>query len=203
MGERGTGNAEKRKRDVDYVVGTLRRISSGDAFVRPEGTPKSAERDLDIYVPNKQSADAASGDIVRLKVSGKPGPRGKPTGKVVDIVERATNVFVGTYDEVAGSAVVSVDGKVFGDPIYVGDPGAKGVAIGDKVVIEMVRFPSQLRDGEGVITKVLGDRGEPGVDTLAIKYEFGLPGDFPRRPSRLPAKKRPSSTSRSPRDAAT
>lgn len=167
------------KRDGKYVVGTLRRISSGDAFVRPEGTPASAQRDLDIFVGAKQSGDAASGDVVRLAVSSRPGPRGKPNGRVVDIVERATNVFVGTYDELNGSAVVAIDGKVFGDPIFVGDPGAKGANVGDKVVIEMVRFPSQIRDGEGVITKVLGDSGAPGVDTMAVKYEYGLPGDFP------------------------
>lgn len=169
----------KRQRSGEkYVVGTFRRISSGDGFVRPEGTPASAERDLDIFVGGKNTGDAASGDVVRLVVSGKPGPRGKPNGKVVDIVERATNQFVGTYHESAGSAEVEVDGKVFGEAIYVGDPGTKGAKEGDKVVIEMVRFPSQVRGGEGVITRVLGERGAPGVDTLAVKYEFGLPGDF-------------------------
>lgn len=177
-GEAGKQKTEKKRDDGKYVVGTLRRISSGDAFVRPEGTPASAERDLDIFVGAKQSADATNGDIVRLSLSGR-GRRGKPEGRVVDIVERATNVFVGTYDEVEGRALVDLDGKVFGDPVYVGDPGAKAANIGDKVVVEMVRFPSQVREGEGVITKILGDRAAPGVDTMAIKYEYGLPGEFP------------------------
>ncbi|MEQ8847844.1 ribonuclease R [Botrimarina sp.] len=181
MGE-SNGESEKGKpaerRGSNYVVGTFRRISSGDGFVRPEGTPKSADRDLDIFVGAKQSGDAASGDVVRIEVSGKPGPRGKPNGRLVDIVERATNVFVGSYYEEGGVGMVEVDGKVFGSGIYVGDPGAKGANEGDKVVVEMVRFPSQVRDGEGVITKVLGDRAAPGVDTLAIKYEFDLPGEF-------------------------
>ncbi len=42
----------------------------------------------------------------------------------------------------------------------------------------MVRFPSHMRDGEGVIVEVLGPRGEPGVDTMSIIYEFNLPGEF-------------------------
>jgi ribonuclease R len=42
----------------------------------------------------------------------------------------------------------------------------------------MVRFPSHTHDGEAVIVEVLGERGEPGVDTLSIIREFGLPGDF-------------------------
>lgn len=168
----------KRRKADQYTVGVFRRISSGDGFVRPEGTPASAGRDLDVYVPAKASADAASGDTVRIKIGSGGGPRGKPSAKIVDVVERATNQFVGTYIESAGMALVEVDGGVFGAPIYVGDPGAKGAREGDKVVLEMVRFPSHVRDGEGVITRVLGQRGEPGVDTLAIKYEYGLPGDF-------------------------
>ncbi|MEO1497579.1 MAG: ribonuclease R [Planctomycetota bacterium] len=168
----------KRARADKFVVGVFRRVSSGDGFVRPEGTPATAGRDNDLYVPGKQSADAASGDTVRVKLGSGGGPRGKPTAKVVDVVERATNQFVGTYVEAGGMALVEVDGGVFGAPVYVGDPGAKGAQEGDKVVLEMVRFPSQVRDGEGVITSVLGGRGEPGVDTMAIKYEYSLPGEF-------------------------
>src|SRR5581483_6797331 len=49
----------------------------------------------------------------------------------------------------------------------------------DKVVIEMMRCPSQDDRGEGVITEVLGPHGKPGVDTLAVIRAFGLPEAFP------------------------
>ena len=42
----------------------------------------------------------------------------------------------------------------------------------------MLHFPTPLKDGEGVITEVLGPRGRPGVDTLSIIREFGLPDRF-------------------------
>ncbi|MFZ5833480.1 MAG: ribonuclease R family protein, partial [Planctomycetota bacterium] len=71
-----------------------------------------------------------------------------------------------------------VDGTVFAQPIYVGDPGAKNAQPGDKVVFEMVRFPSPIHEGEGVITEVLGPRGQPGVDTLSIIREYDLPEEF-------------------------
>jgi ribonuclease R len=74
---------------------------------------------------------------------------------------------------------VQVDGTLYTQPILVGDPGAKNAQPGDKVVFEMVRFPSHVHDGEGVITEVLGPRGTPGVDTLSIIREFNLPDDFP------------------------
>ncbi|MGL4514893.1 MAG: ribonuclease R [Lacipirellulaceae bacterium] len=168
----------RRASGGNHVVGTFRRVASGDGFVRPEGTPAASGKDDDVYINVRNTGDAASGDTVRIAVRSGAGPRGKAEGKVVDVVSRATNQFVGTYFEAEGLGLVRVDGKVFGDPVYVGDPGAKGAKEGDKVVLEMVRFPSQVRDGEGVITRLLGERGQPGVDTLSIKYEFGLPGDF-------------------------
>ena len=135
-------------------------------------------RDADIFVPANSAGDAANGDTVRLRLNDKRGRQGKFEGRVIDVVERATNRFVGTYFEQGGMGLVQIDGKVFTTPVYVGDPGAKGAQPDDKVVIEMVRFPSHVRDGEGVIVDILGQRGQLGVDTLSIIHEFALPGEF-------------------------
>jgi ribonuclease R len=43
----------------------------------------------------------------------------------------------------------------------------------------MLRFPGPEDRGEGVLTEILGPRGQPGVDTLSIIRAFGLPDEFP------------------------
>jgi len=170
--------------DSKHFVGTFRRMSGGFGFVRPEGTLRAEGRDADVYIPANKAGDAASGDIVSVRLESRRGRAptgggsGKLEGRIIDVLERATNRFVGVYFEQAGMGMVQVDGRVFANPIYVGDPGAKGVRPDDKVVIEMVRFPSHVRDGEGVVVEVLGPRGKPGVDTMSIIYEFNLPGEF-------------------------
>ncbi len=68
---------------------------------------------------------------------------------------------------------------MFAHSVFVGDPGAKGARPDDKVVFEMVRFPSAEDHGEGVLVEVLGPRGEPGVDTLSVIRAFNLPDEFP------------------------
>ena len=78
-----------------------------------------------------------------------------------------------------GSRSSRLDGTGFARPVAVGDPGARGVRADDKVVVELVRFPGHLRDGEGVIVEVLGRAGDVGVDTQTVIHEFGLPGAFP------------------------
>jgi ribonuclease R len=172
-------SAPKSETPSNRIVGSFRRNESGFGFVRPKGVPRGEDgRDADIYVPAKRTKDAANGDVVAVQLlpPGKkhPGPR----GEIVEVIERQTNQFVGTYYEHGGYGLVQIDGPLFARPIHVGDPGAAGVVPDDKVVVEMVRFPSPLRAGEGVITDVLGPRGKPGVDTLAIIHEFGLPGEF-------------------------
>ncbi|MCH2116669.1 MAG: ribonuclease R [Pirellulales bacterium] len=172
------GRVATNTRGNRHLRGTFRQAMGGYGFVRPEEMGATADKDADIYIAAKNTGDAANGDFVSVRLDGKRGRMGKIEGRIIDVLERATNQFVGTYFEQAGMGLVQVDGKVFSSAIYVGDPGAKGVKPDDKVVIEMVRFPSHVRDGEGVIVDILGAKGKPGVDTMSIVCEFSLPGEF-------------------------
>ena len=168
------------KKQKHPITGIYRRTSGGFGFVSPRPLVKSADRSKDIYIPVDKSRDAADGDLVAVRVKKGDGAEGgRLRGEVVEVLERETHRFVGTYSEDDGTGWVRVDGRLFAQPIAVGDPGAKNAAPGDKVVIEMVRFPSHTHDGEAVIVEVLGGSGQPGVDTLSIMREFDLPDAFP------------------------
>jgi len=169
-------NSEDGKR----IVGKFHRAAGGFGFIRPEGTSKSAGRDHDVFVPAKQSKDAANGDVVVARVSRKRrGAEIRTSGAILEILDRHTRQYVGTYFENDDSGFVQIDGKDFQMPVYVGDPGAKNAQPDDKVVVEMVNFPKVGRNGEAVITEVLGKHGQPGVDTLLVIREFDLPDEFP------------------------
>ena len=158
------------------ISGTFRRTSKGFGFVR---VSRESERSDDIFIPAKAALDASSGDQVVVKLTKRPRTPGmNAEGRVVQVVARASGQFVGTYSEEADAGFVEVDGTTFHAPIYVGDPGAKGAKPGDKVALEMVRYPTPYQEGEGVITEILGPRGQPGVDTLAIIRAFGIPDAF-------------------------
>ncbi len=170
---------EQARPKGNRVSGTFRRTQRGFGFVRPADTEPTDTEPADIYIPAKKAADASTGDVVLVQLDRRrgrhlPGPR----GEIVEILQRQTHQFVGTYFATAGIGYVQVDGTRFSQPLCVGDPGVKGANPDDKGVLEMVRFPSEWQDGEGVITEVLGGRGKPGVDTLSIIREFGLPGEF-------------------------
>ncbi len=189
-------SSRKRKRAEHArprVMGVFHRTKKGFGFVRPlptDGEEKGRQTDgdarsEDIFIPAKYTLDAASGDVVAIEVKDvkrahhkDAGARLGPRGRIVEVIERQTRQFVGAYFESQGSAFVQIDGTLFAQPIFVGDPGAKNARSDEKVVIEMIRFPSPVHDGEGVIVEVLGPQGKPGVDTLSIIREFGLPEEF-------------------------
>ena len=172
--------AAQEKQDKSLVIGTFRRKSSGFGFVRPR-TVTGSSRDEDIFIPARRTQDASSGDVVKVRMKRSRQDREGPSlrGEIVEVLERETHEFVGTYRESSGFGEVVIDGNVFKMPIYVGDAGAKNASPGDKVVVEMVKFPTHFQDGEGVIVDILGAKGDPGVDTKSIIREFNLPRDFP------------------------
>jgi len=154
------------------VVGVYRHIRAGHGVVRPIG---EVSQWPEIHILPGDALDAASGDEVLVRIR-RRGPR--VLGTIIKIIERAADKFVGTYFEYGGPSYVRVDGDIFHQPIRIEDGSAKGVKQDEKVVIEMLRFPSSRRWGEATIVEVLGGYDEPGVDTLSIIREFGLPDTF-------------------------
>ncbi len=109
------------------VVGKFSRAAGGYGFVRPENSTVS-DRSEDIYIPHRKILDATNGDIVRvITTKSQRGDRMRITGRVIDIVERSTNQFVGTYREQGELGFVIVDNSIFDTGILVGDAGAKTV----------------------------------------------------------------------------
>ncbi len=179
---RDSDRTEKTKLKPGSLSGVIKKIGvRGGLFIATADAAghRAGMKPLEVSITTRDLKDAQVGDNVVVQLVGRPREGERAYGRVVEVIERATNSFVGTYDEFDGQGYVKIDGRNFEDPITVGDPGAKGAAPGDKVVIEMLRFPSHVHSGEAVLTRVLGAKGEPGVDLLSIIHEFNLPDEFP------------------------
>ncbi|MGZ3489621.1 MAG: RNB domain-containing ribonuclease, partial [Isosphaeraceae bacterium] len=170
---------DKTVRKPDHsnaIIGLFRRSARGFGFVRPHTATARADQ---VYIAPEAAGDASSGDEVVVKLIKRPKRAGMNIeGRIVQILARASGLFVGTYFEDGAGGYVKIDGTTFHAPIYVGDPGAKGARAGDKVALEIVRYPTPYLEGEGVITELLGQRGSPGVDTLSVIRAFNIPDTF-------------------------
>jgi len=162
------------------MVGTFRRHERGFGFLVPESLTEHG----DLFIPPNQTAEAMTGDRVRAKVFHEPkrggGGKSPYTGEIIEILQRADRNYTGTLYKKGQSYYVEVDGRIWHDPVIIRDPHAKNARPGDKVVIEMVHYPGEKGElAEGVITEVLGETGEPEVETQAVLRAFGLAEKFP------------------------
>ena len=177
----------RRRRSANNTLRAVRWRTARSPDPRTQrATGSSAPTPVDgVFKPDIHPRGQGARRRDRRRGAGPHHPRGDatsrtPPGEIVRVLERATRTFVGTYFERDGEALVRVDGTVFAHSVSVGDPGAKGAKPQDKVVIEMLRFPTPDDRGEGVIAEVLGPHGKPGVDTLsvikALRAAGGVPG---------------------------
>jgi ribonuclease R len=161
------------------VTGTFRQTSRGFGFVIPD-VPNAHG---DLFIPAGDNLDAVTGDFVVAKVivREKYDTRDKRnvSGRIVEILKRATNKVVGAVARQNNRWVVIPDGTIFKTPIEVQDVTAKNAAENDKVVVELLKYPQGDTLAQGVITEVLGAKGEPEVELQSVIRQFDLPSQFP------------------------
>ncbi len=162
------------------MVGVFRLNERGFGFIVPDHPTQHG----DLFVPAPNTGEALTGDRVRARViheARRATRSGKSPyiGKIVEILKRADRHYVGNLAHRAGRWFVDVDGKALHDPVRIRDPHAKNAQAGDKVVIELTEYPKDRKLPEGVITEVLGEKGQPSVETLAVIRAYGLPDDLP------------------------
>jgi ribonuclease R len=158
------------------VQGRFSQSERGFGFVMPDD-PEGPTHGEDIFIGPEDNAGAVTNDVVLAEVRGK-SPRGY-FGRIVEIAERGQTRFVGTYYQTPAGGVVRPDGGVLHQDFPVPDASSAGARPKDKVVFEVLKYALRGEPGEAVITKVLGPRGAPGVDTLVIMNQFELPEKFP------------------------
>ena len=172
----GAGNLIMPPALSGLIIGTFRANRKGFGFVMPL-EPTSHD---DLFVPEGAAGGAMTGDTVTARVVSKSKRAGLPryTGQVIDILERANNRFVGTLLKEPDGWIVQPDGSSFVKPISVDDVGAKNARQKDKVVVEILSYPTGKYLARGVIIEVLGRAGQYEAETQSIIRRYHLPSGF-------------------------
>ena len=155
--------------------GVIRLAGGGFGFVHVAGN----EFVEDVFIPPTALESAMDGDQVEIRT--RQGRQGRQEGRVVRIVERARRQFIGTFQTHEGKPTVWLDGAGSNARIQVGDVRGLPLEEGDKVVVEMVRYPTERVGGEGVVMEVLGNSKNPAIDTISVMRQYGLVEEFPEK----------------------
>lgn len=158
------------------VNGKLMMTTKGYGFVSVTG-----KREDDVFIPPSSLGGAMHQDKVLIKVVESTLDPNKKEGTVVQVVERANWNIVGTFTGQEDYGFVVPDDKKINKDIYIPSKGLKGAQTGQKVVVTITKWPEELRNPEGVVTEILGFKGDPGTDILSIIRQYQLPEEFPKK----------------------
>jgi len=155
-----------------YIIGTVDVVSSGAAFIIPEDGSE------DVFVAKPNIKHAFNGDVVKvLLLANRKG--NQPEGKIVEVISRKRELFVGTLEVSTGFAFVKTDYKVIHRDIYVPLEKTNGAINGQKVVVKIVEYNEKAKSPVGEVVDILGNSGENNAEMHAILAEFNLPYSFP------------------------
>ena len=159
---------------IDLVTGTVSGHKDGFGFVvRDDG-----EAD-DIYLSAREMRALFDGDRVAVSIVGKER-RGKPKGKLVEVLERCTQELVGRFIRERGIGLVIPDNARMAHRVLVANGKSGGARSGDIVVAEILDYPSGVEQATGRITRVIGAPGEKGMATEIAMESRGIPTRWPR-----------------------
>ncbi|NOZ61502.1 MAG: ribonuclease R [Calditrichaeota bacterium] len=134
----------------------------------------------DIFISQKNMGMAFHGDRVRALLFARL--RGKnQEGKVVEVLQRAHNNFVGTFRQGKYWGTVVPDNLKIHRTLYIAPEKQNGAQDGQKVVAQLLEWTDERQNPTGEIVEILGRPGDPGIDVLSIARSFDLPDIFPKK----------------------
>lgn len=165
--------------DVGLITGKLQGNQKGFGFVIPQTEEDDVE---DIFISISDMNGAMNGDIVMVKITRDSSETGKRTeGEIVKILKRNNTKMVGTFEKSGYFGFVVPDDVKIHQDIFIAKNNIKKAKNGQKVVVEITKWPNDKKNPEGKVIEVLGYKDEVGVDIMSIIRNYNLPEEFPKK----------------------
>lgn len=154
------------------VIGTVDMTKSGMAYIIVEGYEK------DIMIRPNNTGHAIQGDMVEVEIL--QSRKGKAEGKIIRIVQRNREIFVGKVQVgLKHTFVVPTDANIHID-FYIDRGRGIKAENGDKVIVKMLDWPREAKNPFGEIIEVMGKEGGNDVEMKSILINKGFPISFPK-----------------------
>ena len=156
---------------LEEIEGQVQGHRDGHGFlVRDDGQP-------DIYLPAKEMRAVLHKDRVKVRVV-RLDRKGRPEGRVVEILERPEQPIIGRLLQESGIWLVAPEDKRYGQDVLI-PKGATGLAKpGQVVVVELTEPPALYGQPVGRVTEVLGEIDDPGMEIEIAVRKYSVPHEF-------------------------
>ena len=172
--KKGLVTLNKKNKEA-LLIGKIESNAKGFGFVILDDKSKITS---DVFIPANAMNTAMNGDKVLIRlISNIVGK--KPEGEIVSILERANDKIVGTFIISGAYAFVLPDSKrILGD-VFVAKKHFNQAVHGQKVVVQVIKWPEAGKNAEGRVIEVLGNSDDSDIEILSIIRQQGLPINFP------------------------
>ncbi len=156
----------------DYIEGTLEMTTTGNAYLL---MPEDEE---DIFIARKNTNRALDGDRVLVYQIRKRN-NGKREGEVVEILERASQDYIGILDKKKDFGFVNTRASRIFIGFFIEKEELINYEHGDKVIVNFKDWPRGASSPFGTIIKSFGKQGELNTEMHTIMFEYGFADVFP------------------------
>lgn len=156
---------------INLIAGTVQGHPDGFGFFIPDAGGE------DLFLSPKEMSRVLHGDRVMVRQSGVDR-KGRPEGKVVEILERSTKKLVGRLIREQGVTLVAAEDKRINQDILVPPGQDMGAKAGQVVMVELIEQPSAYAMPIGKVVEVLGGYADPGMEIEIALRKHQLPYEF-------------------------
>ncbi|MFM8739073.1 MAG: ribonuclease R family protein, partial [Cytophagales bacterium] len=164
----------KPAKSAKGIVGIVDHVNPRFAYV-----VTGEEGQKDIYVQTRDLGDAMHGDTVRVQLLSGKRSGSSPEGKVVELIKRGRNRFVGKLEVSKNYGFVVPDFKKMYQDFFIYPENLNNAKHNDKVLIEVTKWAAGDKNPEAKVVEILGKTGENNAEIHSIMAEFDLPFRFP------------------------
>lgn len=131
----------------------------------------------DVFIKRDNMNRAHNNDRVKIELIKRKEKGRKAEGRVLDVIERAKDEIVGSFQKNKGFGFVIPDDRSFGDDIFIAEKFFNKAKNKDKVVVEIINYPKDAKP-EGKIKEIIGGKNDKNIEILSLIRAHGLPYQF-------------------------
>ncbi len=157
---------------LDLIKGKVQGHPDGFGFLVTE------DDSPDMFLSEKEMHKVLHGDVVMARQIGVDR-RGRPEGKIVEVLERANSRVVGRLFEEHGVRFVVAENRRISQDFLVAPGEHTDAQAGQVVILEIMKHPDKHAQPIGRVVQVLGNYADPGMEIEIALRKHDLPYEFP------------------------
>ncbi|MCZ2496615.1 ribonuclease R [Xylophilus sp. Kf1] len=131
----------------------------------------------DVYLPANEMRAVLHKDRVKARIV-RHDRKGRPEGRVLEILERPPHPIIGRLLQESGVWVVAPEDKRYGQDVLIPKGGMGDAKTGQVVVVELTEPPALYGQPVGRVVEVLGEVDDAGMEIEIAVRKYGVPHEF-------------------------